>query len=158
MAQKRKKSPGVLAAQNRKARRDYHILEKIEAGIVLKGTEVKSLREGRASIGEAYASEKDGEIYLQNAFIPEYSSSGFSRHEPRGPRKLLLHRREIGKLIDAVQKKGMTLVPLSLYFNPRGIAKVELAVAEGKRRHDKRETVKRRDWERQKARLLRDKG
>ncbi len=158
MAQKKKpKAPSNIAAQNRKARHDYHILETLEAGIMLKGTEVKSLRQGRASIGEAFAGEKHGEIYLQNAYIPEYSA-GTIAHEARGARKLLLHRREIAKLLGAVQRKGMTLVPLKLYFNRRGIAKVELAVAEGKRQYDKRQTEKSRDWDRQKDRLMRERG
>ena len=158
MAAKKKRIPGRLAAQNRKARRDYSIQETFEAGIVLLGSEVKSLRLGRASIGEAYAAEKDGELYLNNAYIPEYAASGGSRHEPRGARKLLMHRREINKLMGAINRKGMTVVPLSLYFNKRGIAKVELALAVGKRKIDKRQAVKKRDWERQKARLLRGKG
>ncbi len=158
MAQKKKpKAPSNIAAQNRKARHDYHILETLEAGIMLMGGEVKSLRQGRASIGESFAGEKHGEIYLQNAYIPEYSA-GAVGHEPRGPRKLLLHRREISKLLGAVQRKGMTLVPLKLYFNQRGIAKVELAIAEGKRQYDKRQTEKSRDWGRQKDRLLRERG
>ncbi len=158
MAAKKKRIPGRLAAQNRKARRDYTIEETLEAGIVLKGTEVKSLRQGRASIGEAYAAEKGGELFLNNAYIPEYAASGTAGHEPRSARKLLLHKRQINKLMGAINRKGMTVVPLNLYFNKRGIAKVELALAVGKRKTDKRETVKRRDWERQKARLLRDKG
>jgi SsrA-binding protein len=158
MARKKKSTSGNTAAQNRKARHDYHIVETLEAGIVLSGTEVKSLRQGRASIGESYAAEKGGELFLQNAYIPEYTSAGLSRHEPRGPRKLLLHRREIAKLLIAIQRKGMSLVPLSIYFNKRGIAKVQLALGEGKRRHDKRQATKQRDWDRQKARLMRDKG
>ena len=158
MAAKKKRIPGRLAAQNRKARRDYTIGETLEAGIVLKGTEVKSLRQGRASIGEAYAAEKDGELYLNNAYIPEYAASGSAGHEPRAARKLLLHRRQINKLMGAINRKGMTVVPLSLYFNKRGIAKVELALALGKRKTDKRQVVKQRDWDREKARLLRNKG
>lgn len=156
MAQKKKKkSPGNVVAQNRRARHDYTIVETLEAGLVLKGTEVKSLRQGKASIGEAYADEKGGEFYLQNAFIPEYTSGAFN-HDPRGPRKLLLHRREIARLTGAVQRKGMTVVPLSVYFNARGIAKVQLALAEGRQRHDKRQAIKDRDWNRQKARLMRE--
>lgn len=158
MAAKKKRIPGRLAAQNRKARRDYTIKETFEAGIVLLGSEVKSLRLGRASIGEAYAAEKGGELYLNNAYIPEYAASGGSGHEPRGARKLLMHRREINKLMGAINRKGMTVVPLSLYFNKRGIAKVELALAVGKRKIDKRAQIKQRDWDRQKARLLRGKG
>jgi SsrA-binding protein len=116
------------------------------------------LRQGRASIGEAYATDQGGELYLNNAYIPEYSAAGSATHEPRGARKLLMHRREISKLLGAVQRKGMTLVPLSIYFNNRGIAKVQLALAEGRRRVDKRAAVKKRDWDRQKARLMREKG
>ena len=148
---------GNIVAKNRKARRDYVIHDKFEAGIVLKGIEVKSLREGRASIGEAFAGEKGSELFLQNAYIPEYSASGAANYEPRAPRKLLMHRSEIGKLLGAINRKGMTIVPLSVYFNKRGIAKVELAIAEGKQQRDKRQTVKQRDWDRQKARLLRNK-
>ena len=158
MAAKKKRTPGRLAAQNRKARRDYTIEETFEAGIVLPGSEVKSLRQGRASIGEAYAAEKGGELYLNNAYIPEYAASGGSGHEPRGARKLLMHRRQINKLMGAINRKGMTVVPLSLYFNKRGIAKVELGLARGKRKVDKRETEKKRDWQRDKARLMRERG
>lgn len=158
MAAKKKRMPGRLVAQNRKARRDYTIGDTFEAGIVLLGSEVKSLRAGRSSIGESYASEKGGELYLNNAYIPEYAASGISAHEPRAARKLLMRRREINRLMAAINRKGMTLLPLSVYFNKRGIAKVELALAEGKRKYDKRQVEKRRDWDRQKARLLRDKG
>lgn len=159
MARKSKKQPaGRMAAQNRKARHDYHIVEKLEAGLVLTGSEVKSLRAGRASIGEAYADVKDGEIFLRNAYIPEYEGAHVVSHAPRGDRKLLLHKREIAKLWDATQRKGMTVVPLSIYFNERGIAKAEIAIAEGKKHYDKRQTQKDRDWGRQKQRLLRDRG
>ena len=158
MAAKKKRLSGNSVAQNRKARRDYTIVETFEAGIILLGTEVKSLRSGRASIGEAYAGDKDGDLFLFNAFIPAYESSGYAAHDPRGPRKLLLHRREINKLLAAVNRKGMTLVALSLYFNDRGIAKVQLALAEGKQKRDKRQDEKKRDWQRDKARLLRNKG
>jgi len=151
---KKKKAHGNVAAQNRRARHNYAILETFEAGIMLKGTEVKSLREGRASIGEAYASDQHGELFLLNAYIPEYSSGTFG-HRPRDPRKLLLHRREIAKLMIAIQRKGQTVVPLSIYFNDRGMAKVELALAQGKQHHDKRESQKKHDWDRQKARILR---
>jgi SsrA-binding protein len=147
-----------VAAQNRKARHDYTIEDSLETGIVLTGSEVKSLREGRANIAEAYASEKDGELFLINAYIPEYKQAGPQNHEPRRPRKLLLHRRQIGRLVVAIQREGMTLVPLKLYFNNRGMAKLELGLAKGKRQYEKRETVKKRDWERQKARLMREKG
>ena len=157
MAAKKKRSSGNTVAQNRKARRDYTILEIFEAGIMLLGTEVKSLRSGKASIGEAYAGEKNDALYLFNAFIPAYESSSHTAHDPRSPRKLLLHRREIIKLLAAVNRKGMTLVALSLYFNQRGIAKVQLALAEGKQKRDKRQDEKKRDWQRDKARLLRNK-
>ena len=144
-------------AQNRRARRDYFIEEKMEAGLVLTGTEVKSLRAGHANIQEAYASEKGGEIWLHNATIAEYPS-GRDNHEPRRTRKLLLHKRQIDKLVGAVQRDGMTVVPLSLYFNDRGIAKLEIGIAKGKKQYDKREAEKQRDWQREKARLMRDKG
>jgi SsrA-binding protein len=146
---------GRIAAQNRKARHDFTIEETIEAGIVLAGTEIKSLRRGHASIGEAFADVKGGELYLFNAHIPEYESAKHFGHEPRRPRKLLLHRREISRLTGAVQRKGMTLVPLSVYFNARGLAKVQLALAHGKRKEDKRAAEKDREWRRQKERLLR---
>lgn len=155
---KKKRKLGAAIAQNRKARHDYSIVETFEAGIMLLGTEVKSLRAGRASIGEAYASEEDGALYLLNAFIPEYESAGIASHAPRGPRKLLLHKKEIAKLLAAINRKGMTLIPLSIYFTERGIAKVELALAEGKQSRDKRQDDKKRDWQRDKARILRDKG
>ncbi len=158
MATKKKRKLGAAIAQNRKARRDYTILETYEAGIMLLGTEVKSLRAGRASIGEAYAAEQDGALYLNNAFIPEYQSAGIATHAPRGPRKLLLHKREITKLLAAINRKGLTLIPLSIYFNDRGIAKVQLALGEGKQKRDKRQDEKKRDWQRDKARLMRDKG
>ncbi|HEX7006225.1 MAG TPA: SsrA-binding protein SmpB [Alphaproteobacteria bacterium] len=151
-------APTRLIAQNRKARHEYFIEDKLEAGIVLTGTEVKSLRQGRSTISEAYAGEKGGEIWLFNAYIPEYQAASQFNHETRRPRKLLLHKRQRDRLIGEVQREGITLVPLSLYFNERGIAKVELGIAKGKRKYDKRETVKQRDWERQKARLMRAKG
>jgi SsrA-binding protein len=147
-----------VAAQNRKARHNYTIEDSLETGIVLSGSEVKALREGRANIAEAYASEKDGELFLINAYIPEYKQAGRDNHEPRRPRKLLLHRRQIGRLVGAIQREGMTLVPLKLYFNNRGIAKLELGLAKGKRQYEKRETEKKRDWERQKGRIMREKG
>jgi SsrA-binding protein len=148
----------VLVAQNRKARHNYQIEESLEAGVVLAGTEVKSLRQGRASIAEAYAADERGELYLFNAHIPIYDAAGRFNHQPKRPRKLLLHRRELARLVGLVRREGYTLVPLSLYFNPRGIAKVELGLARGKRKVDKRETEKRRDWQRQKARLMRERG
>ena len=148
---------GKIAAQNRRARHDYLIEEVFEAGIQLVGTEVKALRAGRATINEAYAGAMEGELYLLNSHIPEYGS-GLFNHEPKRPRKLLLHRREVNKLIGSVERAGMTLVPLSIRFNERGIAKVELALAKGKQTYDKRAAVKERDWQRQKSRLMRDRG
>lgn len=145
-------------AENRRARFDYEIEDTFEAGLVLSGSEVKSLRLGKANIAESYASDEGGEIYLINAYIPEYAQAGRQNHEPRRPRKLLLHKREANKLIGAVQREGMTLVPLRLYFNDRGIAKLSLALGRGKKVHDKRETEKKRDWERQKGRIMREKG
>ena len=147
-----------IAADNRKARYSYEIGETFEAGIALTGTEVKSLRGGKATIGESYAGEKNGELWLVNAYIPEYLQANQFNHEAKRPRKLLMHRREVDKLTAAVQREGMTVVPLKIYFNEKGRAKVELALARGKKLHDKRETSAKRDWDRQKARLLRDKG
>lgn len=147
-----------VVAENRKARRNYEIEETFEAGIALVGTEVKSLRSGKANIAESYASDEDGELYLYNAHIPEYAQASRFNHDPRRPRKLLLHRREIHKLIVGIQREGMTVVPLRLYFNDRGIAKLQIALARGKKLHDKRQSERRRDWERQKARLMREKG
>ena len=150
--------PSKIAARNRKARHNYTIEDSLEAGIVLLGTEVKSLREGRGNIAEAYAGEQDGEIWLYNAYIPEYSAANRFNHETRRPRKLLLNRREIDKLVGSVQKEGATLVPLDIHFSPRGIAKVQLGIARGKKKHDKREAEKKRDWQRQKERLMRERG
>ena len=147
-----------VVAQNRKARFNYEIGETFEAGIALTGTEVKSLRQGRATIAESYADTKDGELWLVNANIPEYLQGGRFNHAPKRMRKLLLHRRQINKLIGAVEREGMTLVPLKLYFNDKGRAKVELALARGKKLHDKRETERKRSWERERGRLLRAKG
>jgi SsrA-binding protein len=147
-----------FVAENRKARYNYEIMETFEAGIALQGSEVKSLREGKANIAESYASAEKGEIYLINSSIQEYRQANRFNHDERRPRKLLLHKREIARLIGATEREGMTLVPLKLYFNDRGIAKVQLALARGKKTHDKRETEKKRDWERQKARLLRERG
>jgi len=149
---------GKLVAENRKARFNYEISDTLEAGIALSGSEVKSLRSGKANIADAYASDEGGELYLLNAHIAEYSQAGRANHEPTRPRKLLLHRKEIGKLAGAIQREGMTVVPLKLYFNQRGIAKVLLGLAKGKKLHDKRATEKRRDWDRQKGRLMREKG
>ena len=149
---------GRVAAENRKARYNYTIEDTVEAGIVLTGSEVKSLRAGRANIAESYARNNDGEIFLVNAHISEYKQAGQFGHDVRRPRKLLLHKRQIARLSASVQRDGATLVPLKLYFNDRGTAKLLLGLAVGKRKFDKRETEKRRDWERQKARLMRDKG
>jgi SsrA-binding protein len=157
MAEKDAK-PRRIAAENRKARFEYAIADTVEAGIALQGSEVKSLRAGRATIGESYAAEKNGELFLVNAYIPEYLEAHQYNHETKRPRKLLLHRRQADKLIAAVQREGMTIVPLKIYFNDRGRAKVEIALAKGKNVADKRETAKKRDWDREKSRLLRDKG
>ncbi len=143
-------------AENRRARYDYAIEDKFEAGIALHGTEVKALRAGQATIAESYAEVRDGQVWLINANIPEFSHGNRNNHEPRRPRKLLLHTREIDKLFGAVERKGMTLVPLSIYFNGQGRAKVELALAKGKQAHDKRQSIKERDWKRDKARLMRE--
>jgi SsrA-binding protein len=146
-----------FVAQNRRARHDYHIEDTIEAGMQLAGTEVKVLRQGLASINEAYAAERDGNLWLLNAHFPEYPSSRFN-HAPGRPRKLLLHRREINRLMGAIKRDGITLVPLSIYFNERGRAKLELGLAKGKRKADKREAEKQRDWQRQRARIMRERG
>ena len=158
MARKKKKEPDRYAAQNRKARHNYLIEDHFEAGIALVGTEVKSLRKNGATITEAYAAEKDGEIFLFNAYIPEYQSARHLLHEPRRPRKLLLHRREVARLIGSVQRQGLTLVPLSIYFNDRGFAKVDLALGKGKHKADKRASAKDQDWKRDKARIMRAKS
>jgi len=156
---KKKQDPNVKTiAENRRARYEYSIGDKIEAGIMLQGTEVKALREGKANIAESYASHEDGAMWLINANIPEYSAGNRENHEPKRRRKLLLHKREIDRLAQAIERKGMTLTPLRMYFNDRGIAKVELGIAEGKKLRDNRETEKKRDWQRQKARLLREQG
>lgn len=147
-----------VVAENRRARYQYFIGEVIEAGIVLTGTEVKSLREGRAAIAESYASPEDGAVFLVNADIPVYSAGNRENHTPKRRRKLLLHRRQMARFTLAVERKGNTIVPLRLYFNKRGIAKLEIGLAKGKKLHDKREGEKRRDWARQKQRLLRERG
>ena len=149
---------GKTIAENRRARFDYFIDDVVEAGIMLTGTEVKSLRNGRANIAESYAAVEGSEIVLINADIPPYSGGNRFNHEPKRPRKLLLHRRQIDKLADAIARDGMTVVPLKVYFNERGRAKIEVALARGKKLHDKRETEKARDWKREQGRLLRDKG
>jgi len=147
-----------VVADNRRARFNYEIGESFEAGIALTGSEVKSLRHGRATIAESYADARGGEIWLINANIPEYLQAGRFNHPPKRPRKLLLHARQINRLAGAVYREGMTIIPLKLYFNERGRAKLELALAKGKKLHDKRETLKKRSWEREKGRLLRQKG
>ncbi len=149
-------APRRLVAQNRRARHDYFIDETMEAGVVLTGTEVKALREGRASLQDSFAGEERGELFLFNAYIPEYRQANRFNHETRRPRKLLVHRRERDRLLGAVRRQGVTLVPISLYFNRRGIAKVDLGIARGKKQYDKRETEKARDWAREKQRLLRE--
>jgi SsrA-binding protein len=152
------KRPIKVVAENRKARFNYAIEDTIEAGIALTGTEVKSIRSGKSTIAESYADPKGGEIWLVNANIPEYLQGNRFNHEPRRPRKLLLHKRQINKLIGAVEREGMTLIPLKLYFNEQGRAKLELALAKGKKLHDKRETERKRDWSREKGRLMRARG
>src|SRR5271169_5859419 len=147
-----------IAAQNRKARFDYTIKDTVEAGLVLKGPEVKSLRHGRATLSEAWAGEREGEMFLFNAYIPEYQGGVLSRFEPRAPRKLLLKRKEIRKLAGAVAREGVSLVPLQIHFNARGVAKVLLGLGEGRKKADKRAAVAARDWQRDKARLLRARG
>lgn len=150
-------SVGTIA-ENRKARYNFDITETFDAGLALTGTEVKSLRQGKANIAESHASVEGDEIVLLNADIPMYAMGNIHNHAPRRPRTLLLHRKEIDKLMGAVQRSGMTLVPLKLYFNDRGLAKLQLGLAKGKKVADKRETEKKRDWDRQKARIMREKG
>ena len=145
-------------AENRKARFNYEIGEVVEAGIVLTGSEVKSLRAGKATIAESYADARDGEIWLINSNIPEYRQAHRYNHLPKRPRKLLLHQRQINRLAGAVEREGMTIVPLRLYFNERGRAKIAIALGKGKKLHDKRETEKKRSWERERGRLMREKG
>jgi SsrA-binding protein len=144
-----------FVAQNRRARHDYLITDTLEAGIILAGSEVKTLRLGQASIAESYAAERAGELFLFNAYIPIYKPANRFNHEERRARKLLVHRRERDKLLGSIKREGITIVPLGIYFNARGIAKIELGVAKGKRKADKRATEKARDWQRQKARVMR---
>ena len=147
--------PGRIAVQNRKARHNYFIEETIEAGIVLVGTEVKSLRDGRGNISEAFATDQNRELWLVNAHVSPYGPASRFGHDPKRSRKLLLHHRQLDRLLSAIQREGATLVPLSIYFNDRGIAKVELGLASGKKKHDKRASEKERDWQREKGRVLR---
>lgn len=147
-----------VVAQNRRARFDYEILETLEVGIMLTGSEVKSLRLGTSSINESFAGEMEGEIFLFNANIPEYLQANQFNHEPKRPRKLLMRKRQLNKFLTAIKRKGLTLVPLKLYFNAKGRAKVELGLGRGKKSVDKRSTLKERDWQRDKARLMRNKG
>ena len=164
MAGNRKSKSGLIStnqtvAENKRARFDYFIEEKFEAGIALTGTEVKSLRMGQCSINESYVGPKGSEIYLYGAHIAEYSqASAHLQHNPRRNRKLLLKRREIDKLLGSVSREGYTIVPIRIYFNATGLAKIEIGLAKGKKQHDKRETIKERDWNKQKARILRDKN
>ncbi len=152
------KTNGRTVAENRKARYTYEVLDTFEAGLVLSGTEVKSLREGHANIQESYASVEGGEIWLINSHIPEYLQANRFNHDPHRRRKLLLNKKEMARLAQAVEREGMTMVPLKIYFNERGRAKLLLAVARGKKIHDKRETEKKRDWAREKNRLLKERG
>ena len=147
-----------MIAQNRKARHDYFIEDTVEAGLILRGSEVKALRNGRASIGESYVDDREGRLFLVGAHISEYGHANRFNHEPTRPRELLLKKRELSKFSGQVQTKGITMVPLSLYFNDRGIAKCEIALVKGKKQHDKRATQKDRDWARQKDRIMRDLG
>ena len=154
-----KKDPANrLIAENRRARFDYFLEDRYEAGLALTGSEVKSLRNGKATIGEAYAGPSGQDLMLFNAYIPEYLEANRFNHDTKRPRRLLLHRRQIDKLIGATQRQGYTVIPLKIYFNDRGRAKVELGLGKGKQAHDKREAVKERDWKRDQARLLRDRG
>lgn len=160
MAAKAKKEAvsGRLIADNRKARHNYEYVDTLEAGLVLTGTEVKSLRNGKANIAESYASEEGGEIWLINSYIPEYGEGNRFNHNPRRKRKLLLHRKQMAKLSSAVQRDGMTIVPNRLYFNDRGMAKLQIALAKGRKTHDKRQVAKERDWKREQSRLLKERG
>jgi len=156
-----KKQPAAarkIVAENRKARFNYEIVDTLEAGLVLTGTEVKSLRQGKANIAESYATEEGGEIWLINSYLPEYLQANRFNHETRRRRKLLLNKREMNRLAAGVQKEGMSIIPMKIYFNDKGRAKLEIALARGKKLHDKRETMKQRDWDRQKSRLLKENG
>ncbi|BDA83819.1 SsrA-binding protein [Aureimonas sp. SA4125] len=155
MAKKPKAKTGIVA-ENRKARHNYSIIDTLEAGMVLTGTEVKSLRLGRSTIGESYAAEEGGELWLINSYVPEYLQANRNNHEPKRRRKLLVHRAQLNRLASAVNRDGMTIVPLKIFFTDRGMAKIEIAVAKGKNAPDKREAEKQKDWNRQKERLLKD--
>lgn len=154
MNQKKSDPNNKIAAENRKARFNYEVVDTYEVGLQLTGTEVKSLRGGRSTIAESYVTEEGGEAWLVNANIPIYAAGNRNNHEPRRARKLLLHRGQINKLIGAIQREGRTVVPLQVYFNPRGRAKIEIALATGKQAHDKRQSIKDRDWQRQRARMM----
>lgn len=160
MAAKKKKSDPnkKIAAENRKARYNFELSENLEAGLMLTGTEVKSLREGKANIAESYATFENGEPWLINSYLPEYLQGNRFNHEPRRRRKLLMNKREMKKYNDAIDREGMTIVPLKIYFNEKGRAKIEIALGKGKKLHDKRASEKARDWNKQKAKLLRDRG
>ena len=154
-----RKQVGVkVVADNRRARYEYEILQNYEAGIMLEGSEVKSLRDGRTNLAESYASLKNGELFLLNSNIPEYREANRFNHEPKRQRKLLLNKKEISRLSDGISREGLTIIPLKIYFNDRGFAKIDIALAKGKKLHDKRETERDRDWNREKSRLLRDRG
>jgi SsrA-binding protein len=155
---KPEKAPRPIAAENRKARFNYEITDTLEAGIILSGTEIKSLRNGKANITDSYASVEGGELWLINCYIPEYLQANRFNHEPRRRRKLLVHRKQLARLYQSTQREGMTIVPLNIHYNDKGMAKLELGIARGKKLHDKRESEKERDWNREKGRLLRDKG
>lgn len=150
--------PGKTVAENRRARYEYELLEEYEAGLVLYGSEVKSLRSGKSNIADAFADIKNGEIWIRQMHIAEYKGANRFNHDPGRPRKLLLKKSEIRKLIGKVQEKGLTVVPLRLYFNAKNIAKIQIALAKGKKTHDKRETIKQRDWNRNKQRILKGDG
>lgn len=159
MAKKKSGDDGIrIAADNRKARHNYFIEDTVEAGLMLEGTEVKSLREGKANIAESYATAEDGAIYLINSYIPEYSAGNRNNHEPRRRRKLLLHKRQIDRFALDIKRAGLTLVPLKMYFNDKGRVKLELGLAKGKKQHDKRQSDKEATWKRDKARLLKERG
>jgi SsrA-binding protein len=155
---KPEKAPRPIAAENRKARFNYEITDTLEAGIILSGTEIKSLRNGKANITDSYASVEGGELWLINCYIPEYLQANRFNHEPRRRRKILVHRKQLARLAQSTEREGMTIVPLNIHYNDKGMAKIELGIARGKKLHDKRETEKERDWNREKGRLLRDKG